>query len=62
MATCVIILEDLDPATNDGKCLGLRMLADEEKEGVRSLALVMARGIHALVCEAEDKAKDADAA
>lgn len=62
MATCVIILEDLDPAKNDGKCLGLRMLSEDEQEGEKSIALVMARGIHALVCEAADKAKEADAA
>lgn len=62
MALCVIILEDLDPAKNDGKCLDLRMLSEGEKEGERSLALVTAKGIHALICEAQDKAKDADAA
>lgn len=62
MATCVIILEDLDPATNDGKCLDIRMLSEKEQEGEPSLALEMARGIHALICEAEDEAKEADAA
>ncbi len=62
MATCVIILEDLDPATNDGNCLGMHIFSEDELEGEVSLALAMARGIHALVCEAKDKAKDADAA
>lgn len=60
MATCVIILEDVDPNKNDGSNITIQVLEQESVPGEQSLAMTLARGISARVLAAAE-AKDGDA-